>query len=189
MRFEVLSGVDVDVGFVENPEGELFDELMDVAGFDVVGCFAGVKTDQSLPWLVLVLDVLHDVFPDEAGLGDVVFLLGAFFVAVEAEFFAVVLAEHDAFGAMELGFAAFALLFDLSGDGDELLFEFELDEIFVVQDFFQIFFRIIIELNLITKYHCEEFLEEDSPVALVVLREKLEKETDFLSFAGFEYFG
>lgn len=70
-----------------------------------------------------------------------------------------------------------------------MISEFFVDEVLVVEYFFDVFFWIVIELNNKKKDHGEEVLKGDAVGRFGALPgEELIEELNFLLFGGFEYF-
>ena len=68
-----------------------------------------------------------------------------------------------------------------------MFFKFFSEEIWVVNDFFEIFFGIIIKLSQTDKYHAKKAMESDSfSWFWTLLREKGEEQSYFLFLSGFE---
>ena len=73
--------------------------------------------------------------------------------------------------------------------GSQVVSQFFVDEVLIIEDFFYVFFGIVIELDNKKKDHGEEVLEGDAVGRFGALPgEELIEELNFLLFGGFEYF-
>jgi hypothetical protein len=76
---------------------------------------------------------------------------------------------------------------------DEVIFEFVLYKLLVVEDLAQVLLRVVIELNVLNRYHGEELVEDDAlglvRLVAVTLTEKFKEKLNLVLFAGLEDLG
>lgn len=136
--------MDVNFGLLEYPQCEFFDELLDVAGPDIIDLIPILEADDGLIGLVLVLDALDDILADHA----VQRRLVGMFLSVEGllggEIGEVLPDAHIALQAV--GAHLVAVLVAIFDEHHAFL-ELELDKLLIVEDLFQIFLRVVIELH------------------------------------------
>lgn len=148
----ILAVLLVDLGLVEDAEGELLDELLDVDGLDVVEVVAVLEANDGLLGLVLLLDAAHDVLADHAVEGDLIAvvvqlverapLLYDFFGTIRSDG-DVLLDVGDALDAPRLEVVALLHVVDRH----QVLLQLELDEVLVVEDLLQVLLGVVVELR------------------------------------------
>lgn len=132
---------------MEDPKRELLDELLDVAGADIVYFIALFEADNRLIGLVLVLDALDDVLADHAMQRCLVKVLPAIddLLGADGQRLHVV---PDAHVAIEPVGVVLAAILGLVLDEHHALFEFKLDEILVVvEDLLEVLLGVVVELS------------------------------------------
>lgn len=136
--------MDVNFGLVEYPQCEFFDELLDIAGPDVIHLIPILEANDGLVSLVLVLDAPYDILAYHAVQRRLIYVFLSIESLLRGEIGHVLPNAHIAL--QSVGAHLVAILIAIFNEHHAFL-EFELDEVLIVEDLFQIFLRVVIELH------------------------------------------
>lgn len=136
--------MDVDFGLFEYPQCEFLDELLDIAGPDVVYLITILEANDGLISLVLVLDALYDILSDHAVQGGLVNMFLPVESLLRSEIRHIL---YDAQIALKPVCTHLVSVLIAIFNEHHAFLEFELDKVLIVEDLFQIFLRVVIELS------------------------------------------